>query len=132
MERVTYLGPKSLEELVREIDDCDVGIIPNHQNAFTEINTPTRIFEYLALGKPVIAPRTLGIQDYFGPESLFFFDPGDSVELAQQIEHVFLHSTEAIEIAERGQQVYLAHTWSQERQTLLKLVDGVLKADKPH
>jgi len=129
---VHYLGPRSLEGLVREIEDCDVGIIPNHQNAFTDINTPTRIFEYLTLGKPVIAPRTLGIQDYFSPESLFFFESGDSVDLAQKIEHVFLHSREAIETAERGQQVYLAHTWSQERQTLLNLVDGLLKADKPH
>src|ERR1019366_1146315 len=60
---VHYLGPKSLEELVREIDMCDVGVIPNHRNAFTDINTPTRIFEYLAMGKPVIAPRTPGIQD---------------------------------------------------------------------
>src|SRR5208283_5303895 len=48
---VHYLGPRSLEDLVREIEGCDVGIIPNHRSAFAEINTPTRIFEYLALGK---------------------------------------------------------------------------------
>ena len=53
---VTYLGPKSLEKLVGEIATCDLGVIPNHRSAFSEINTPTRIFEYLAGGKPVIAP----------------------------------------------------------------------------
>ncbi len=73
-ECVHYLGPKSLEELVQEIDDCDVGVIPNHRSAFTEINTPTRIFEYLALGKPVIAPRAPGICDYFDDDSLVFFE----------------------------------------------------------
>jgi glycosyltransferase involved in cell wall biosynthesis len=125
-ESVRYLGRKTLEELVREIDDCDVGIIPNPRNAFTEINTPTRIFEYLAMGKPVIAPRTLGIQDYFNPQSLFFFEPGDAEELAQKIEYVSSHAEETNEVVERGQQVYLAHTWSTQRRTLVSLVSEVL------
>ena len=57
-DRVHYLGSKRLEDLVKEIEDCDIGIIPNHRNAFTEINTPTLGFSsILALGKPVIAPR---------------------------------------------------------------------------
>ncbi len=62
-EAVYYLGPRRLEDLVAEIEGCDVGVIPNHRNSFTDINTPTRIFEYLAIGKPAIAPRTSGIQD---------------------------------------------------------------------
>lgn len=124
---VYYLGPKSLEELVREIDNCDVGIIPNHRSAFADINTPTRIFEYLALGKPVIAPCTPGIQDYFSAESLVFFEPGNLQDLAQAIEYVALHYREAVERAERGQQIYMEHTWSQERRTLVNLVSTLLK-----
>jgi glycosyltransferase involved in cell wall biosynthesis len=127
---ICYLGPKRLEDLVLEIEGCDVGVIPNHRNVFTEINTPTRIFEYLALGKPVIAPRTPGIQDYFSPESLLFFEPGDPEELARKVEYVFSHPREAIEVAERGQQVYLAHTWSQERQSLVNRVSGLLNGEK--
>jgi len=129
---VQYLGPKSLEELVREIEMCDVGIIPNQRNAFTDINTPTRIFEYLALGKPVIAPRTPGIQDYFGQDSLFFFESGDAEGLAQQIHYVCSHRIEAIERAERGQGTYLAHTWCQERQTLVNLVSELLGQEPAH
>jgi glycosyltransferase involved in cell wall biosynthesis len=125
-ESVRYLGGKRLEELVQEIADCDVGIIPNHQNAFTEINTPTRIFEYLARGKPVIAPRTSGIQDYFDRESLIFFESGNARDLAQQIEFVCSHPDETMEVAKRGQQVYLAHTWSQEREMLVSLVSQLL------
>ena len=118
-EAVRYLGRKRLEDLVPEIETCDVGVIPNHRSAFSEINTPTRIFEYLTLGKPVIAPRTPGIQDYFGEESLLFFEAGNSEDLAQRIEHVARKIDEVSEIAERGQEVYLAHTWDHERQTLV-------------
>jgi glycosyltransferase involved in cell wall biosynthesis len=123
---VSYLGPKRLEDLVGAIEDCDLGVIPNQRNAFTDINTPTRIFEYLALGKPVIAPRTLGIQDYFDPESLLYFESGNAEELATKIEYAFWHSQEAAETAERGQEVYRKHTWFQERTTLVNLVGGLL------
>jgi glycosyltransferase involved in cell wall biosynthesis len=130
LEYVHFLGPRHQEDLVREIEDCDVGVIPNHKNAFTEINTPTRIFEYLALGKPVIAPRTPGILDYFGPESLFFFEPGNCEELAERIAYVFSHPSGASEAAERGRQVYFEHTWSRERQKLVGLVSAVLESGK--
>jgi glycosyltransferase involved in cell wall biosynthesis len=125
-ECVHYLGPRSLEDLVREIEDCDVGIIPNQRNAFTDINTPTRIFEYLALGKPVIAPRTPGIQDYFGPNSLVFFESGNAHELAGRLESIFLHTRETLVTVQRGQEVFLAHSWSQERQVLVDLVGTLL------
>lgn len=125
-EAIRYLGPKRLEDLIKEIEDCDVGVIPNHRNAFTEINTPTRIFEYLTLGKPVIAPRTPGIQDYFGNESLFLFEPGNSGELAQQIEYVYSHPNEVRDIVRGGQDIFLAHRWEQERKTLVSCVSELL------
>ncbi len=125
-ERVHYLGSRRLEDLVPAIEDCDVGVIPNHRNAFTDINTPTRIFEYLALGKPVIAPSTRGILDYFNNDSLFLFEPGKSTDIARQIEFTAHNYDEAVRMAERGQQVYLQHSWKQERRTLVELVRGLL------
>lgn len=123
---IHYLGPKRLEELVHEIQACDIGIIPNQKNSFTAINTPTRIFEYLSLGKPVIAPSTPGILDYFNEESLLFFEPGSPKDLAQKIEYAYSHPSEVLDIARKGQQVYLEHRWSQERQTLVNQVSGLL------
>ena len=127
---VKFLGQKKLEELVDEIQLCDVGVIPNQRNPFTEINTPTRIFEYLALGKPVIAPSTPGIMDYFTKDSLLPFESGDAEDLARQIVFSAHNYPETVRIAERGQQIYMAHTWQQERNTLVELVGGLLARKK--
>ena len=110
-----YLGPKSLEGLVPEIEDCDIGIIPNHHSAFAEINTPTRIFEYLGLGQT--GDCTSGrraFTDYFDDRSLLFFELGSAEDLARKIEYVCSHPEEVMEIVRRGQEVYQEHSWQTE------------------
>lgn len=125
-DHVRYLGPKSLEELVPAIADCDVGIIPNRYSAFAEINTPTRIFEYLALGKPVIAPHSPGISDYFDDKSLIYFELGNAEDLARKIQYVLLHPGEVTEIVKKGQAVYQGHSWNIESKRLTSLVADLL------
>jgi glycosyltransferase involved in cell wall biosynthesis len=124
---VRHLGPKKLEQIAEAIRECDVGIIPNRRSIFTELNTPTRIFEYLSQGKPVVAPRAPGILDYFGPRELALFDLGDADDLAAQIEYVFAHPEEALRMVERGQEVYRKHMWSSERSRFLSLAKRLLE-----
>jgi glycosyltransferase involved in cell wall biosynthesis len=125
-EAVRYLGLKSLEQISDAISECDVGIIPNRRSKFTQLNMPTRIFEFLSQARPVIAPRSAGIMDYFGPEELVLFELGDADDLAAKIEFVFGHPQEMIGIVERGQEVYRKHKWSSERLRFLSLVDRLL------
>jgi len=126
-ENVHYYGPKSIEDLVPAIEAADIGVIPNQYNPFTEINTPTRIFEYLSLGKPVIAPATSGIRDYFDDKSLLFFEPGNADDLASKLEYAFSFPSVIRETTVRGQEVYTHYTWQQEKQALLRLVTGCLE-----
>jgi len=125
-EAVRYFGPKPLEQIVEAIRECDVGIIPNRRSRFAKLNTPTRIFEYLSQGKPVIAPRAQGILDYFGSDGLVFFELGDADDLAMKMEYVFRHPEETFGIVERGQEVYVAHKWSNERLRFVSVVDRLL------
>ena len=119
---VRYLGPRTLVEIVEAIDDCDLGVVPNLRNIFTEINTPTRIFEFLTRGKPVIAPSAPGVLEYFAEDSLIFFELGDAGDLARKIEFAIRHPLEVGEITRRGQQVCGAHPWSHEREGLVQLI----------
>jgi glycosyltransferase involved in cell wall biosynthesis len=119
---VQHLGSLRLDQLASEIERCDIGVVPNQLNHFTEINTPTRILEYLALGKPVIAPSTRGILDYFDREALLYFAPGDAEDLARQIQFAALHQKDLLPIALRGQEIYARHTWREEKRVLLDTV----------
>jgi glycosyltransferase involved in cell wall biosynthesis len=127
---VKYFGGKKLEEIALAIDQCDVGIIPNRRGLFTELNLPTRIFEYLARGKAVIAPRTPGIQDYFSEDDLVLMELGDAEDLARKLEYVFLHPEEVSQKTARGQAVYRDHRWSEERLRFLGIVRALLAGDR--
>lgn len=127
---VNYVGPKKLEEIVTAIDECDIGLIPNRRNVFTELNTPTRIFEYLSRGKPVIAPSSSGIVDYFGPNDLLYFELGDAEGMARQIEYAFYHPEEVKKIVERGERVYHDHTWTREKMAFVNSVADLLSGRK--
>jgi glycosyltransferase involved in cell wall biosynthesis len=124
---VRYLGPKKLEQIAEAISQCDVGVIPNRRSTFTELNTPTRIFEFLCQGKPVIAPRARGVLDYFSSEEIMLFELGDVDDLAAKMEYVYRHPREMVNMVERGQGVYRAHRWSSERTRLVSLISALLK-----
>ena len=123
---IQHLGPKKLGEIVQAIGECDLGVIPNHRSAFADLATPTRVLEYLSQGKPLIAPRTPGVTDYFDDDSLLYFESGNATDLARQIELAASEPENLMQTAIRGQQVYMAHRWEQEREALSKLIADLL------
>ena len=123
---VHYRGEQPQSLIAKAVADCDLGIVPNLKTVFTEINLPTRIFEYLALGKPVIVPDTKGIRDYFDAENILFFNAGDAESLAAQIQWVFDHPRETASIVNRGQDIYRHHLWSYEERRFLSLISGLI------
>jgi glycosyltransferase involved in cell wall biosynthesis len=118
---VTFVGSKPHSDIARLIAAADVGIIPNRRSPFTELNMPTRIFEYLAMGKPVIAPATLGIRDYFDDSNLIFFEPGSSADLAAQLLWLYRNGSEARARVDRGREIYRQHVWEAERERLVQM-----------
>jgi len=126
-DSVRYLGQKSQEEIVQAVQACDVGVIPNRNNAFTEINTPTRIFEYLSLGKPVIAPHAAGITDYFSPEDIIYFELGSPIDLAGKLQKAHDQPAWARETTRRGQVIYRNQCWSRIRKSFIGRVVELVK-----
>jgi glycosyltransferase involved in cell wall biosynthesis len=121
-DRVHYHGSKSQLEIARAIQESDLGMVPNRHSSFTELNFPTRIFEYLALNCPVIAPATKGITDYFRPDQLLMFEPGNPDDLVAKILWAKAHPEALREIARQGANVYRQHLWKNEKIRFINAV----------
>jgi glycosyltransferase involved in cell wall biosynthesis len=122
---VQCFGEQPQPVIAQAIAQCDLGVVPNLRTVFTEINMPTRIFEYLALNKAVIVPDTRGIRDYFDNSQMLFFQPGDAVDLATKISWVYQNPQEVTQWVDAGREVYRQHLWEQERERFLDCVAGL-------
>lgn len=123
---VSYRGHVPLETIAREIPRADIGLIPNIRSPFTELNLPTRIFEYLAVGRPVIAPRTKGILDYFDDKSLFLFEPGEVESLVECISAVYSDHKRLEQVYLAGEKIYQNYRWELQSKHFTKIVQNVL------
>ena len=128
---IRFHGAKSQAEIAAAIRQCHLGVVPNRRSAFTDINLPTRLFEYLAMRRPVVAPATQGIADYFGPDEVLMFDRDDVDDLAAKILWVAAHPQEAAEMVARGVRVYRQHLWEEEKTRFLGYVAALLSPAGP-
>ena len=125
-DTIKYFGLISLDEIAEIIPKCDIGIIPNRLGPFTQINFPTRIFEYLHMKKPVVVPRTQGINDYFNEEAIFYFDAGNAENLANVIFNIYSDRTKAAEVVNEGYKIYQKHSWESQSKNLIKIYEELL------
>ncbi|MCX6977745.1 MAG: glycosyltransferase [Verrucomicrobia bacterium] len=125
-DHVHYHGPKSQSEIADAIRSSHLGVIPNRLSPFTELNFPTRIFEYLAMHRPVITPDTTGIRDYFPDGGVIPFTPDNLPDLVEKILWVKNHPDLAALTVEKGREIYRNHLWANEKSRFIQLVTSLL------
>lgn len=124
---VNYIGKVPLERIANEIPKIDLGLIPNKLNPFTNINFPTRIFEYLCLNKPVIVPSTVGIKDYFNDDSIFFFEPNNPKSLSETILKIYTNPELSQNTTKKGVEIYKKFKWKIQKMELVQIVENLVK-----
>jgi len=63
-KNIHWLGLKPHSQLKYYINAMDVCIIPFKKNEITEATDPVKLYEYLAVGKPVVATRLTTIKNF--------------------------------------------------------------------
>lgn len=61
---ISWLGQKAYEDVPAYIKCFDVCMIPFRQGEIAETTNPVKVFEYFALGKPVVSTPLRELQDY--------------------------------------------------------------------
>ncbi len=84
-ERVTFHGRIPIDDVPAAIGRADIGLAPTRRDAFTDVSLSTKVFEYAAMGKPVVASRLATVEHYFPPDTLATYRPGDAMDLARAI-----------------------------------------------
>jgi glycosyltransferase involved in cell wall biosynthesis len=64
LPNVYLLGRKTFSEAQAYYREFNVAIIPHLKNEFNRHTNPLKLYEYLAMGKPVVATPSVGLEDF--------------------------------------------------------------------
>lgn len=63
-KNVIFTGPVSYEDVPGYLHSFDVCMTPHRVTPFTESLNPIKLWEYLAVGKPIVSTNVAGFRDY--------------------------------------------------------------------
>ena len=86
--RVTFHGRIPLEDVPAAVAAADLGIAPTRLDDFTTTSLSTKVFEYAALRKPVVASRLPLVERTFGADTVATYPSGDPAAMAAAIVHL--------------------------------------------
>ena len=121
--RVIFTGPVGHTEVPALLDACDILVSPHVPLADGSefFGSPTKLFEYMAMGKGIVASRLGQIADVLeDAKTALLVEPGDSAELALAIRQL----AESGELRRRlgtnaRETAVQKHTWKHNAQRVL-------------
>ncbi|MBI4308632.1 MAG: glycosyltransferase [Chloroflexi bacterium] len=117
---VYVLGYKPYADLGRYLSRIDVGLIP--YRILPEMGNPLKLYDYLALGKPVVGTPTLGL-DPLGEPVAIGRTPTEFVAL---IEHALAENDPGL--VARRKEFASQRSWQARAEAAWNLVDACLQA----
>jgi glycosyltransferase involved in cell wall biosynthesis len=126
-DRVTFHGRIAIEDVPPAVARADIGLAPTRHDRFTDMSLSTKVFEYAAMGKPVVASRLPMVEKTFPPGTVAAYAAGDPGAMADAIlafaddpiarEAAVAHTAEIVE----------AGSWEREAEGYLALVEHLIK-----
>ncbi len=119
---VVFTGPLPHGEVPQYVDLIDIAVQP----AANEYCCPMKIFEYMALAKPIVAPRQENIQEVLRDgEEARFFTPGDANSLASALREVAGDAVAAREMGGRCRKAITGRgfVWRENARRVVEMLD---------
>jgi len=118
-------GWAPIEELVAAIADADVGVVAMRRNAFRELTHCNKMFDFIAMRRPVVVSRTRAVEAYFGDSCFALFQSGDERDLARAIRSIHDDPAFGHRLVANAAEVSRPYRWERQREVYLQAVARV-------
>jgi glycosyltransferase involved in cell wall biosynthesis len=126
-------GRYNLEDLLKDgqINKSTILVLPYSPMGLTEIGSPIKLFEYLALGLPIIAARVGQIGLILkNEETAYLYKPGKKKALVKAMQWMLDNPQQRILMAKKASREYCRnHTWPIRMHYLNQRILQILKED---
>ncbi len=118
---VEYLGYVPLETMLRELRAADVGVVAQKSSPYSNLVHTGKMYEYIALGKPVLASRLRSVAAYFDDNALAFFESNDPHSLAAGLLDLYQHTERRKLLVRNAAALYERYRWEQQKDVYLSV-----------
>jgi glycosyltransferase involved in cell wall biosynthesis len=131
VDEVTFHGRIPIEDVPAAVARADIGIAPTRRDPFTDVSLSTKVFEYAAMGKPVVASRLPMVEQTFPTGTVATYEPGDPADLAPAILAIVDDPLAREASVERTAAIVAVHAWEHESEGYLAIVDALARDTRP-
>jgi glycosyltransferase involved in cell wall biosynthesis len=125
-DRVEFPGRIPIEDVPRAVADGDIGVAPTRLDPFTGMSLSTKLLEYAAMGKPVVASRLPTVERYFEPDTLAVYEPGDAESLAATVLALVDDPAGRRDRVDRTRRRVDELSWTRQAETYKSVVDRLI------
>lgn len=103
LKNIIFTGKLTASEVSCELQKCKILVNPRRLGISADSGFPTKIGEYFAAKKTVVATKVGDLGLYFkDKEELIFAEPNEPISICNAIEYALQNQESALEIAKRG------------------------------
>jgi glycosyltransferase involved in cell wall biosynthesis len=131
LERVPnihLIGPRPHHELASYVAGFDACIVPYVVNAYTQTVVPTKVGEYLAMGKPVISTDLPAVRDIASEEDVLTIAEADPEPFANAVAAALARNSNS-DVVARRRRAAAPCDWTSRLELLSELIDAVPGGD---
>ncbi len=119
---VLYHKSVNITELAYQLSQSDLGIVPKRNDNFGGTAFSTKIMEFMTVGIPVVAARTIIDEYYFNDGQVQFFEPDNADDLANKIIKIKENKVLNDRLVKNGK-IYMAqNNWEHKKNLYLDIV----------
>ena len=126
--KVSFKDLVPVEQIARLMAHADLAVVPKlASSSFGTEAASTKVFEFLALGVPVIVSRTKIDSFYFNDSTVRFFESENVDDLAQCMLELAQDQPLRLRLAKNGLEYAQRNSWDVKQQDYLRLVDSMVQ-----
>ncbi len=122
---VQFTGNIPVEKIPEVIMQADIGLVTVKKGLNWDLTHTNKMYEYLAMGTPIVISRMSAVEAYFNESSLMFFEPENEKDLVTKILYLYRHPEKRRELIRNANRYNEEYNWKKEKQKYCHLVDSL-------
>jgi len=123
-DKVIAYGFVPEEELLEGIAQAHVGVIAAKRDNFRELTHTQKMYEYVAMRKPVVIAETSAVRTHFDDSCFQFFKSDDAADLARALLALYNNPSRALTMVEAASERYRGYSWEAQRHVYSEALLG--------